>query len=78
MHLSASERGNFEIETLTFGLQLIPPSTTLATLRVHYWKNAGDVVLYYKSNGKKASLVNLERRMNYDTPEESSPYALKG
>ena len=56
-------------EALTVGAQLIPPLTTLATLRVHHWKTAGDVVLYYKSNGKKAS---LERRVRSDTLDESS------
>lgn len=68
-------------ETLTVDEQLIPPLTTLATLRVRYWKTAGDVVLYYKSNGRKAS---LERRVKVktDTPEDSSvvnsSYASKG
>ena len=26
---------------------------SLATLRAHIWKGGNDVVLYYKSNGKK-------------------------
>ena len=26
---------------------------TLATLRAHVWKSGTDVLLYYKSNGKK-------------------------
>lgn len=26
---------------------------TLATLRAHVWKGGADVMLYYKSNGKK-------------------------
>jgi WD repeat-containing protein 48 len=26
---------------------------TLATLRVHVWKTGGDVLLYYKANGRK-------------------------
>ena len=26
---------------------------TLATLRAHVWKGGADVLLYYKSNGKK-------------------------
>ncbi|KIW81880.1 hypothetical protein Z517_04906 [Fonsecaea pedrosoi CBS 271.37] len=33
--------------------QLVHPNTTLATLRVHVWRTGGDVVLYYKSNGRK-------------------------
>ncbi|KAL9033444.1 MAG: hypothetical protein Q9214_007515, partial [Letrouitia sp. 1 TL-2023] len=30
----------------------VSPTTTLATLR-YVWKMGGDVVLYYKSNGRK-------------------------
>ncbi|KAI9870737.1 MAG: hypothetical protein M1830_003862 [Pleopsidium flavum] len=36
--------------------QLVPPITTLATLRTHVWKTGGDVMLYYKSNGRKQIL----------------------
>lgn len=64
-HLILHVRGS---EALNVDVQLIAPSTTLATLRVHYWKTAGDVVLHYKSNGRKAS---LERKVQVkiDTPE---------
>ncbi|KAF1980776.1 WD40 repeat-like protein [Aulographum hederae CBS 113979] len=31
----------------------ISPTTTLATIRAHIWRGGGDVVLYYKSNGRK-------------------------
>lgn len=30
--------------------------TTLATLRAHIWKTGGDVILHYKSNGKRPEL----------------------
>ena len=33
---------------------------TLATLRAHVWKTGGDVLLLYKSNGRKPE---LEKRM---------------
>ncbi|KAI4289975.1 MAG: hypothetical protein L6R35_000756 [Caloplaca aegaea] len=33
--------------------KLVSPNTTLATLRAYIWKTGGDVVLYYKSNGRK-------------------------
>lgn len=33
--------------------QKVDPNTTLATLRVHVWRTGGDVVLFYKSNGRK-------------------------
>jgi WD repeat-containing protein 48 len=36
--------------------QIVPHNMTLATLRAHVWRTGGDVMLYYKSNGKK----NLE------------------
>lgn len=36
--------------------QLVPPNTTLGTLRAHIWKMGGDVILYYRSNGRKAEL----------------------
>ncbi|KAE8350612.1 hypothetical protein BDV28DRAFT_138774 [Aspergillus coremiiformis] len=32
----------------------IPPNMTLATIRTHIWRSSGDMVLYYKANGKKA------------------------
>jgi hypothetical protein len=33
--------------------QKVDPNTTLATLRVHVWRTGGDVVLYYRANGRK-------------------------
>ncbi|KAL8738021.1 MAG: hypothetical protein Q9181_001128 [Wetmoreana brouardii] len=40
--------------------KLVSPNTTLATLRAYIWKTGGDVLLHYKSNGKKPE---LEKRM---------------
>ncbi|MCJ1472507.1 hypothetical protein MMC13_001155 [Lambiella insularis] len=40
--------------------KVIPHTMTLATLRAHVWKTGGDVMLYYKSNGRKA---DLEKRL---------------
>lgn len=34
--------------------QKLPISMSLATLRAHVWKGGADVMLYYKSNGRKA------------------------
>lgn len=34
-------------------LQLCPPNMTLATIRTHLWRTSGDMVLHYKTNGKK-------------------------
>ncbi|KAL8641504.1 MAG: hypothetical protein Q9228_001694 [Teloschistes exilis] len=39
--------------------KLVSPDTTLATLRAHIWKMGGDVLLYYKSNGRKPGLGKL-------------------
>lgn len=36
--------------------QLIPPKMTLATIRTHIWRGGGDVLLHYRSNGKKRIL----------------------
>ncbi|KAL8732465.1 MAG: hypothetical protein Q9166_002678 [cf. Caloplaca sp. 2 TL-2023] len=36
--------------------KLVPPNVTLATLRAYIWKTGGDVLLYYKSNGRKPEL----------------------
>lgn len=33
---------------------MVAPKMTLASIRSHLWRGGGDVVLYYKSNGKKA------------------------
>ncbi|EME40574.1 hypothetical protein DOTSEDRAFT_74204 [Dothistroma septosporum NZE10] len=33
--------------------QLVPSTMTLMTIRSHLWRGGGDVVLYYKGNGKK-------------------------
>lgn len=40
--------------------QIVPPTMTLMTIRSQLWKGAGDVILYYKANGKKpiANVVN--------------------
>ena len=36
--------------------QVVPPTTTLATMRSHLWRGGGDIVLYYRANGKKQIL----------------------
>jgi WD repeat-containing protein 48 len=33
--------------------QRVPTTMTLATIRSHLWRGGGDVVLYYKANGRK-------------------------
>ncbi|PSN73177.1 WD repeat protein-like protein [Corynespora cassiicola Philippines] len=48
--------------------QLIPPTMTLASIRAHVWRGGGDVILYYKANGKK----EIKQR----TPQAVSPSGL--
>ena len=36
--------------------QQIPPKMTLATIRAQVWRSSGDVMLYYKANGRKQIL----------------------
>jgi len=36
--------------------QLVPPRMTLATMRTQVWRSGGDIVLYYKANGRKQIL----------------------
>ncbi|KAF2761584.1 WD40 repeat-like protein [Pseudovirgaria hyperparasitica] len=33
--------------------KLVPMTMTLATMRTHVWRGGGDVLLYYKANGRK-------------------------
>jgi len=52
---------------------------TLATIRTHLWRTSGDMVLHYKTNGKKeihppASLLGIdENRVSM-----GDPHALNG
>ena len=41
--------------------QRVPHDMTLATLRAHVWKTGGDVVVYYRSNGRKPRLEREHR-----------------
>ena len=47
--------------------QLVSPNTTLATLRAYVWNKGGDVLLYYKSNGRKPE---IEKRLTGRAIEE--------
>lgn len=49
--------------------QKVDVNMTLATLRVHVWRTGGDVVLYYKSNGRKE--LKLPHPAAVPTNEES-------
>jgi WD repeat-containing protein 48 len=44
---------------------------SLATLRAHVWKGGADVMLYYKSNGRKP--IRYEKATPEDSTEGSTP-----
>ena len=46
---------------LTNWTQKLPVTMTLATLRAHVWKGGADVMLYYKSNGRKNLELHQEK-----------------
>jgi len=50
---------------------------TLATLRAHIWKGGADVMLYYKSNGKKTIRFEKDKAAEAEaeaaTPAEAVP-----
>lgn len=54
-------------------LQLVPPTMTLMSIRAHLWRGGGDVVLYYKANGRKQILHSpvIQGQSGYppNTPE---------
>ncbi|KIW94138.1 uncharacterized protein Z519_05454 [Cladophialophora bantiana CBS 173.52] len=52
--------------------QLVHPNTTLATLRVHVWRTGGDVVLYYKSNGRKKLTLPHPAQVPTDVESEET------
>ncbi|THC97892.1 hypothetical protein EYZ11_002643 [Aspergillus tanneri] len=56
---------------------LLPLNMTLATMRAHIWRSSGDMVLYYKANGKKEIRVPDEGKEGDQNlqPLESWPSA---
>lgn len=53
-----SESGTSSHNTLRYlhtlmNLKIIPPTMTLATIRAHIWRGGGDVLLFYRANGRK-------------------------
>ena len=53
----------------------VPPDMTLATVRAHVWKTGGDVLLYYRGNGRKPE---LERRWAEARAEHARKEAEQG
>lgn len=51
--------------------QLLDPTISLATLRTHIWKGGNDIVLYYKTNGKKELRPLPPPEPEAEEPEET-------
>ncbi|QKX58531.1 uncharacterized protein TRUGW13939_05655 [Talaromyces rugulosus] len=47
---------------------LIPENMTLATIRTHIWRAGGDMILYYKANGKKTIRPPVVEVPSTETP----------
>lgn len=58
-------------------MQKLPITMSLATLRAHVWKGGADVMLYYKSNGRKAIKGEVDTTAAAATTnEEKGPSAV--
>lgn len=55
---------------------------TLATMRSHLWRTSGDMVLHYKTNGKKEIRLPRSLTGGYETHlapgEATTPHATNG
>jgi WD repeat-containing protein 48 len=54
-------------------MQKLPITMSLATLRAHVWKGGADVMLYYKSNGRKVIKIQDPAEPEVDIPAETTP-----
>jgi len=50
---------------------------SLATLRAHIWKGGNDIVLYYKSNGRKEIPIPPAPAPASSEPEATQPTAIQ-
>ncbi len=50
----------------------LPVTMTLATLRAHVWKGGADVMLYYKSNGRKELVLERDKQAENVTENDTS------
>jgi len=48
---------------------------TLATIRSHLWRGGGDIILYYKANGKKEILHAPQQQQSPGIPVTPKPAA---
>ncbi|KAK3114861.1 hypothetical protein LTR53_006359 [Teratosphaeriaceae sp. CCFEE 6253] len=58
--------------------QIVPVSMTLATIRSHLWRGGGDIILYYKANGKKEILHAPQQQQSPGIPVTPKPAAVAG
>jgi WD repeat-containing protein 48 len=66
--VSLRQKQTKEEKLLTWMHQLIPPTMTLASIRAHVWRGGGDVLLYYKANGRKEI-----KQAYYPGPQSGAP-----
>ena len=52
--------------------KLVDHNTTLATLRAHIWKTGGDVILHYKSSGRRPELDELVKKQEEEATQQGT------
>ncbi|TKA83643.1 hypothetical protein B0A55_00424 [Friedmanniomyces simplex] len=55
--------------------QIVPTTMTLATIRSHLWRGGGDIILYYKANGRKEILHAPQQTQSPGIPVTPKPAA---
>ncbi|KAK0277432.1 hypothetical protein LTR91_006061 [Friedmanniomyces endolithicus] len=54
--------------------QIVPTTMTLATIRSHLWRGGGDIILYYKANGRK-EILHAPQQLPAGIPFTPKPVA---
>jgi WD repeat-containing protein 48 len=54
-------------------MQLVPIKMTLATIKTHIWRTGGDMILYYKANGKKVIRPPATEQETMEAPASNPP-----
>lgn len=54
-------------------MQLVPINMTLATIKTHIWRTGGDMILFYKANGKKVIRPPVTEQEATGAPAANQP-----
>lgn len=54
-------------------MQLVPINMTLATIKTHIWRTGGDMILFYKANGKKVIRPPVTEQETMEAPASNPP-----